>query len=103
MQEIWGDELSIGVHYGQFYLGRVGCERSAFSTVLGPTINSTCRLCYLCDEIGCKLCISSILVGIASHSENMSFSFVGQASLAGVEDNMGVYTVKMVGERKISM
>lgn len=101
MHEIWGEKLSIGAHYGPFYLGRVGNEKSAFATVLGPTINSTCRLCYLCDEIGCKLCLSSILVGIASHLENMSFSFVGQASLAGVEDNMGVYTVKKIGERKL--
>ena len=33
----------------------------------------------------------------------MSFSFVGQASLAGVEDSMGVYTVRMVGERGVSV
>ena len=98
-----GDGLSIGVHYGQFYLGRVGCEGSVFSTVLGPTVNSTCRLCCLCDEVGCRLCLSSILVGVASHSEGMSFSFVGQASLVGVEDSMGVYTVRVVGERGMSV
>ena len=38
-----------------------------------------------------------------SHSEGMSFSFVGQASLAGVEDSMGVYTVRVVGERGMSV
>ena len=57
IQEVLGDELSIGVHYGQFYLGRAGCEGSAFSTALGPTVNSTCRLCCLCDEVGCRLCL----------------------------------------------
>lgn len=94
LHKVWGDRLCIGVHYGIFYLGQVGCARCAFSTVLGPTINSTCRLCYLCDEIHCKLCLSSVLVGVASHHEDLQYSYVGRAALAGVEDCIGVYTIK---------
>ncbi len=79
--------MGIGLHYGKILFGNAGLPDRLEFTMIGATVNETCRIEGLTKTAGYPILVSE---AIQSHVP-IEWAFIGKEKLRGVPEPMGIY------------
>ena len=79
--------MGIGLHYGKILFGNAGLPDRLEFTMIGATVNETCRIEGLTKTAGHPILVSE---EIKKHVP-IEWSYIGKENLRGVPEPMGIY------------
>ena len=86
-------KMGVAIHSGPVVLGSIGSSRRMQYTIIGDTVNLTCRLESLCKTLdACIVITESIWQSLPSKLQN-HFSDLGQQNIRGLNEKIQIYGI----------
>jgi adenylate cyclase len=86
--------VDLALHLGEVLYGNVGAADRIDFTIIGPAVNEVARIEALCETLGRKVLVSSVLAA-ASEGSSVRLEPLGHHALRGVREPREIFALAL--------